>query len=68
MSPRGACAECGGNGKCVACFGTGTNTHLNEDEPKCPNCAGTGTCPACHGSGRAFVNAPEILDPGFDKL
>ena len=68
MSPRDACAECRGNGKCSACFGTGTNTHLNEDEPKCPNCGGTGTCPNCHGSGRSFVSAPEILDPGFDKL
>jgi hypothetical protein len=28
MSPRNACADCQGDGKCVECNGTSTNTHL----------------------------------------
>jgi hypothetical protein len=66
--PRNACVECGGNGKCSECVGTGTNVHLNDAEPKCRNCSGTGTCPKCNGTGRAFVIQPEIQDLGLDKL
>jgi hypothetical protein len=66
--PRNACVECGGNGKCRECAGTGTNVHLNDAEPKCRNCSGTGTCAKCNGTGRAFVIQPEIQDLGLDKL
>jgi hypothetical protein len=58
------CVDCGGNGQCAQCFGTGTNTHLNSDEPKCPNCKGTGVCPACDGSGRSVP----VLDAGLTIL
>jgi hypothetical protein len=68
MSPRNDCVDCHGNGKCAVCFGTGTNVHVNEDEPKCRNCAGTGTCPTCQGSGRAYVLPSEIQDLGLNKL
>jgi hypothetical protein len=57
----GFCPECTGKGECAQCFGTGTNTHLNADDPKCPNCKGTGTCPACEGRGRSIP----VLDDGL---
>ena len=65
---RDSCIDCHGNGKCAACFGSGTNLHVNEDEPKCRNCAGTGTCPTCQGTGRGLVQSPEIQDLGLNKL
>jgi hypothetical protein len=37
MPSRPRCPACGGDGKCRECFGSGTNIHLNEDEPKCRN-------------------------------
>ncbi|HLI62496.1 MAG TPA: hypothetical protein VKV05_03795 [Terriglobales bacterium] len=46
------CLECGGDGKCPECFGSGVNVHLDEDEPKCRRCGGSGQCPWCHGTGR----------------
>jgi N-methylhydantoinase B/oxoprolinase/acetone carboxylase alpha subunit len=27
------CSQCGGDGKCVECDGTGVNAHLNETDP-----------------------------------
>ena len=60
---RDVCTTCGGDGKCIACDGTGTNTHLNEEEPKCRNCSGTGVCPTCNGTGLWYVRPPDILDP-----
>lgn len=62
------CPQCKDDGECVACDGTGVNTHLNQDEPKCLNCMGTGKCPACKGNGRAFAPPSEVLDLGLDKL
>ena len=52
------CPECGGDGKCIYCFGKG--------DKQCPNCSGTGRvetfkagvgiifvmCSRCFGSGR----------------
>jgi hypothetical protein len=66
--PSNVCGACQGDGKCLGCNGTGTNTHLNEDEPKCRNCSGSGVCSTCQGTGLAFVRPPEILDPGFNSL
>ncbi len=33
------------------CFGTATNVHVNESEPKCQKCSGSGICPKCEGRG-----------------
>lgn len=67
VSREDACGSCHGDGKCAECFGSGTNVHLNSDQPKCQNCAGTGTCPACNGSGSVYNRGPEILDLGLGK-
>ena len=64
FTSRYACFECGGDGKCKECFGTGTNTHLQSDESKCANCDGTGVCPKCGGSGQW----QPTLDDGLTKL
>lgn len=50
---RKKCLDCGGDGKCRECFGSGVNVHLDEDEPKCRTCRGTGVCPTCKGTGRS---------------
>lgn len=59
--PYIACEECKdavefmtlkGTGKCVECFGSGVNVHINHDDPQCRNCKGTGLCPACNGKGQ----------------
>ena len=62
------CPYCHGDGKCADCNGTGTNTHLNESEPKCRECSGTGVCPNCNGSGSARAFPPEIVDLGLNNL
>ena len=64
---RNVCQICAGDGKCRQCFGTGTNTHLNEDEPKCSNCSGTGVCPECQGTGLWYVRPPDIIDPKLNQ-
>jgi len=68
MTPRDACVDCRGDGKCSECNGTGINVHLNHDEAKCRHCSGTGICPKCGGSGRGVVLPLEILDLGLNKL
>jgi hypothetical protein len=62
---RNACISCRGDGKCAECFGSGTNTHLNSDQPKCSNCLGTGICPGCEGTG--YRHTAEILDLGLNE-
>ena len=64
---RNVCTTCGGDGKCGQCFGTGTNTHLNEEEPKCSRCSGTGKCTTCNGTGLWYVRPPDIIDPQLNK-
>ena len=46
--PQMDCEECGGNGQCVTCHGSG--------EVKCKKCNGTGRCTDCHGEGSHRCN------------
>jgi hypothetical protein len=48
---RSICGSCHGERKCAKCDGTGTNTHLNETQPKCQDCSGSGVCRSCEGTG-----------------
>ncbi len=41
------CADCGGSGACLVCYGL---------DPDCESCAGENVCPACGGSG--YVESP----------
>jgi hypothetical protein len=45
------CPACSGNGRCAACYGSGTNIHLNEPTPECRACGGSGSCLRCKGTG-----------------
>lgn len=48
------CTQCGGDGECDACSGTGVDSGvavLAGYEGDCERCGGTGACPACGGSG-----------------
>ena len=64
------CPACHGEGKCAECFGTGTNTHLNDSEPKCRKCQGSGVCPECQGTGSSldWVRRRGIADLGSEPL
>ena len=53
-APSKPCTECGGDGKCHACSGTGVDVGvavLAGYEGDCERCSGMGACPACGGSG-----------------
>jgi hypothetical protein len=53
-APPKPCPECGGDGKCNACSGTGVDIAvavMGGYEGDCERCGGTGACPACGGSG-----------------
>jgi hypothetical protein len=69
QQPR--CSECErrGDGRCSACFGSGTNLHLNSPEPKCRRCKGTGVCPSCDGSGYPLSSTlySELVSPGAPR-
>ena len=49
---RNICPNCRGSQRCLACYGSGQNVHLNEPEPQCRACGGNGLCPACKGTGK----------------
>jgi len=49
---RNICPTCRGGLKCVVCYGSGQNVHLNDPEPECRACKGTGVCPTCNGTGQ----------------
>ena len=68
MSRSMLCRQCNGDGKCAECNGTGTNVHLNEDQPKCRNCEGSGKCPECDGTGFTLSGGGSILNLIIDKL
>jgi hypothetical protein len=42
------CDECGGEGRCLDCRGTGRR----QDGRQCPFCIGRMFCPVCKGSGQ----------------
>jgi hypothetical protein len=53
-APSKPCTECGGDGKCSVCGGTGVDVGvavLAGYEGDCGRCGGTGACPACGGPG-----------------
>lgn len=51
----GACAKCGGGGKCPICGGTGIGKikGLRGEDTPCLTCKSTGTCPLCKGDGKS---------------
>ncbi len=62
------CGECRGDGKCPDCYGSGTNTHLNQSEPSCQRCSGIGKCPSCLGTGQRSLISSGIQELGLNRL
>ncbi|HHT18688.1 MAG: hypothetical protein BWY74_00927 [Firmicutes bacterium ADurb.Bin419] len=46
-SKQQTCTECGGDGICWGCSGSG----VDSEGQKCAVCGGNGVCPACSGTG-----------------
>ena len=43
------CADCGGEGICMTCYG---------QDPACEDCGGTGVCASCEGTGYVESTSP----------
>jgi hypothetical protein len=51
-SRRNVCTNCRGGLRCIDCYGSGQNIHLNDPDPLCRTCRGSGVCPICNGTGK----------------
>ncbi len=48
------CADCGGTGLCMTCYG---------QDPDCEDCGGTFLCPSCEGTGYVAVSYTHLTLP-----